>query len=186
MSLFFLIAESFEEHLSAQITGLLLFILAAITDIYDGVLARKYGSVTRLGRFMDPIADKILIAAALIIFVGSPFVAVPAWPVALIIAREFAVTGLRMLAAADGVTLGAEKIGKLKTIVQMVSLHYILLVGIFVNFVQQQFPAGAPYLATAHLGVAICLYSTTAITVYSGLEYLVKNYRYLVTGSETT
>lgn len=178
-----MIAESFEKFIAAQITGFVLFVLASVTDIYDGHLARKYGAVTRLGRLMDPIADKILVAAALITFVNSPFVNVPAWPVALIISREFAVTGLRMLAAAEGVTLGAEAIGKLKTIIQMVSLHYILLVAMFENYVRSGFQAGAPYLGMAHLGVAIGLYATTAITVYSGIEYLVKNYRYLVTES---
>lgn len=135
---------------------------------------------------MDPIADKILIAAALVTFVDSPFVNVPAWPVALIISREFSVTGLRLLAAAEGVTLGAEKIGKLKTIIQMLSLHYILLVAIFVNYVQSGFKDGEPYLRMTHMGVAILLYTMTAITVYSGIEYLVKNYRYLVSGSQQT
>ncbi|MBI4179235.1 CDP-diacylglycerol--glycerol-3-phosphate 3-phosphatidyltransferase [bacterium] len=185
LALCFLAAESYERCLWAQAAGLGIFILASVTDIVDGYLARKYGAITRLGRFMDPIADKILIAAALVVFVDSPFVRVPAWPVALIIAREFSVTGLRLLAAADGVTVGAETIGKLKTIVQMVSLHYILIVALAENAVRLgQAVALAPYMRMAHLGVDICLYTTTAITVYSGIEYLVKNYKHLVTGSE--
>lgn len=179
-----------ERHLSAQILGLGLFLLASLTDIYDGFLARKYGAITRFGRFMDPIADKILVASALIVFVHSPFLKYfpgefPAWPVALIIAREFAVTGLRLLAAAEGVTLSAEKSGKLKTIIQMVGLHYILIVGIFDNAVKQgHFQSIKSYLGEAHLGVAIILYTITAITVYSGIDYLIKNYRYLVSGSQ--
>lgn len=170
--------------MSAQITGLALFFLACLTDIYDGALARKYGAVTRLGRLMDPIADKILVASALIIFVNSPFVKVPAWPVALIIAREFAVTGLRLLAAAEGVTVSAEQSGKMKTVIQMVGLHYILIVAIVENCVRRQFFAmDLVYLGYAHVGVAVCLYTATFVTVYSGIDYLIKNYRYLVTGS---
>ena len=174
----------------SQMTGFVLFLLASLTDIFDGLLARKYGAITRFGRFMDPIADKILVASALIVFVHSPFLKnfkgeFPAWPVALIIARDFAVTGLRLLAAAEGVTLGAETSGKLKTIIQMVSLHYILIVAILDNCLSKglllQF---TPYLREAHLGVAGLLYGMPAVTVYSGIDYLVKNYRYLVTGSQ--
>lgn len=134
---------------------------------------------------MDPIADKILVASALIIFVNSPFVKVPAWPVALIIAREFAVTGLRLLAAAEGVALGAEASGKFKTIIQMVGLHYILIVAIVQHCVQRQMlMAVAPYLKIAHLGVSAFLVVMTVATVYSGIDYLVKNYKYLVTESQ--
>ena len=171
-------------------TGLVLFFLASLTDIYDGHLARKYGAVTRLGRFMDPIADKILVASALIVFVHSPFLKnftgeFSAWPVALIISREFAVTGLRLLAAAEGVTLAAEKSGKYKTVIQMVSLHYILIVAILDNCIRQGMLLRLePYLRPAHVSVAVLLYTITVVTVYSGIDYLVKNYRYLVSGSE--
>jgi len=180
LSLFFLVAEAFETILTAQILGLGLFLLASLTDIFDGILARRYGAVTRLGRLMDPIADKILVASALIIFVNSPFVKVPAWPVALMIAREFAVTGLRLLAGAEGVTLGAEASGKFKTIIQMVGLHYILIVAIVEHCIRDgMLLALAPYMKDAHFGVYIFVFVMTAATVYSGIDYLIKNYRYL-------
>lgn len=185
MALCFLVAEAFEHHLSAQITGLVIFLLASLTDIFDGLLARKYGAITRLGRFMDPIADKILVASAMIIFVNSPFVHVPAWPVALMIAREFAVTGLRLVAMAEGVTFGAEASGKLKTVIQMVGLHYILLVAIVQNAVNKNLFFVSPlYLKYAQIGVYAFIFVMTVATVYSGISYFVKNYRYLVSGSQ--
>lgn len=184
LALLFLIAESFEQSLAAHITGLVIFFLAALTDIFDGWAARKYGAVTRFGRLMDPIADKILVASALIVFVHSPFIRMPAWPVALIIGREFAVTGLRLLAAAESVTLGAEVSGKFKTIMQMVGLHYFLIVAILRHMHGQgHLPAIGPYLDPLRLSVLILMYAVTAITVYSGIDYVVRNYRYLVTGS---
>jgi len=180
-------AEAFERSLAAQVTGLILFFLASLTDIYDGYLARKYAAFSVFGRLMDPIADKILVSAALIIFVNSPFVHVPAWPVALIIAREFAVTGIRMLAAVEGVALGAEPSGKMKTIIQMVGLHYILILAIIQNSAGQgQIPAVQPYLKYGHTGVAIFVCVMTVATLYSGIDYFLKNYRYLVSGSRTS
>lgn len=181
----FLVVEAHEERVFAQVVGLILFLLASLTDIFDGLLARKYGSVTRFGRFMDPIADKVLVSSALIVFVDSSFVHVPAWPVALMISREFAVTGLRLLAAAEGVTIDAEQSGKLKTIIQMVGLHYILIVAIVENLLGSgQASALLPYLGYARMGTSIFLYGMTLITIYSGFVYLVKNYRYLVSGSQ--
>lgn len=180
--------ESWEGSLWAQAVGFLIFFLACMTDIYDGHLARKYGAVSRFGRLMDPIADKVLVASVLIVFVESPFLNVPAWPVALIIAREFAVTGLRLLAAAEGVTISAEAGGKMKTIVQMVCLHLILIIAMFDNAVKQaRMPdAVAAYLRHAHIGSSVLIYLVTFITVYSGFQYLVHNYRYIVESGDKT
>ncbi len=185
LALCFLAAEAFEQQLAAQITGLVIFFLASLTDIFDGWMARRYGAVTQFGLLMDPIADKILVASALIVFVHSPFIRMPAWPVALIIGREFAMTGLRLLASAEGVTLGADWGGKFKTIMQMVGLHYFLIVDILQNpRVQAYLPHLSEYRDPLRLSVLILMYFVTAITVYTGIDYLIRNYRYLVSGSQ--
>ncbi|GAB6098696.1 CDP-diacylglycerol--glycerol-3-phosphate 3-phosphatidyltransferase [Halanaerocella petrolearia] len=100
--------------------ALSVFIIAAITDGLDGYLARKRGLVTNFGKFIDPLADKLLISAALISFVDLGQIS--AWPVMIIIAREFAVTGLRVLAAAEGIVIAASNLGKYKTNAQIFAI----------------------------------------------------------------
>src|SRR5258708_7877471 len=90
------------DNLATRISALIIFIVASITDLYDGKLARKMGQVTTLGIFLDPLADKFLISSAFIAFVQIPEIYVPAWMVVLIIGREFMITGLRALAASKG------------------------------------------------------------------------------------
>jgi len=114
----------------------LLFFLASLTDYFDGYLARKYGIVTTLGKFLDPLADKLIVTAVLIMLASMPCVPdepcvprVPAWVVVVIVGRELAVTGLRGIASGEGVMLGAEELGKYKMIFQMfalvgLTLHY--------------------------------------------------------------
>ena len=110
-----------------RVAALILFILAVITDIYDGRLARSRNIITPLGQLLDPLADKILISAAFISFVGMKEILVPAWMVVIIISREFCIMGLRLLACGKGIILPAEKGGKYKTIVQMGTVIVILL-----------------------------------------------------------
>lgn len=111
-----------------RIFALLLFILAAITDIYDGYFARKYKTITSLGIFLDPLADKLLMSAAFISFVGLKELRIPAWMVILIITREFIITGLRTLAASQNISIPAKKSGKLKTTSQIVTVITLMLV----------------------------------------------------------
>jgi CDP-diacylglycerol--glycerol-3-phosphate 3-phosphatidyltransferase len=106
--------------------GFFLFLLAALTDFADGFVARRLNLITRFGKLMDPLADKVLMAAGLICLLELGARPVPAWAVVLIITREFAVTGLRLLAASHGVVLAAEELGKQKTVWQTVTVLYLL------------------------------------------------------------
>jgi CDP-diacylglycerol--glycerol-3-phosphate 3-phosphatidyltransferase len=105
--------------------ALLIFLVAAATDLLDGYLARRWGQVTTIGTLLDPIADKLLVSAALISLVQIR--AIPAWMVVLIIGREFAVSGLRSIAAAEGYTIAASDLGKTKTISQVAAISSVLL-----------------------------------------------------------
>lgn len=107
--------------------ALLIFILAAVTDWYDGELARRYQMVTDFGKLMDPLADKILTAAALISFVEVAPLAVPAWMVVIVIAREFAVSGMRTLAASQGIILASARSGKHKLASQVIYVTLMLI-----------------------------------------------------------
>ncbi|MBP1968034.1 CDP-diacylglycerol--glycerol-3-phosphate 3-phosphatidyltransferase [Virgibacillus natechei] len=139
----------------------LLFIFAAATDWVDGYYARRYNLVTNLGKFLDPLADKLLVSAALILLVEMGLA--PAWVVILIISREFAVTGIRLVAAGEGIVLAASSMGKLKTVTQIVAVAALLL---------HNFPfsdIGFPF-------ATIMLYVALFFTVYSGCDYFVKNW----------
>lgn len=138
-----------------------IFIIASATDWVDGYIARKYELITNLGKFLDPLADKLLVAAALILLVELNMV--PAWIVIVILSREFAVTGLRLVAAGEGIVLAASNLGKLKTASQMIAIILLLL---------HNFPF-------AYLGFpldTIILYIALILTVFSGFEYFQKNW----------
>src|SRR6202795_2392718 len=110
---------------SNEFLALSIFLIAAATDLLDGYLARRWGQITTVGMLLDPIADKLLISAALISLVQIR--RVPAWMAVLIIGREFAVSGLRSIAAAEGYTIAASDLGKTKTISQVVAISAVLL-----------------------------------------------------------
>jgi CDP-diacylglycerol---glycerol-3-phosphate 3-phosphatidyltransferase len=109
----------------ASFLGGICFVLAGATDFLDGFLARRYRIVSRVGKFLDPLADKLLVSAALIMLI--PLGRVPAWMAFLIIGRELAVTGLRGLAAAEGIILAPDRWGKTKTLLQMAALTALIL-----------------------------------------------------------
>ena len=109
----FFLVFTYTDTVWTRILALLIFIGAGITDLYDGYLARKYNLVTSLGIFLDPLADKLIVTAALIAFVGLREIHVPSWMVVLIVGREFFLTGLRALAATQGKILSADEGGKL-------------------------------------------------------------------------
>jgi CDP-diacylglycerol---glycerol-3-phosphate 3-phosphatidyltransferase len=147
--------------------GLGLFLLAAIMDFFDGYLARRRKEVTRLGTLLDPAADKILISAAFISLVEMNPHVVPAWMVVVIIAREFAVTSLRSFAAAESLVIPAGVSGKIKTIVQIVSIALLIIYDQLGEF---------RHLAPVSLWVALL------VTVYSGIEYFVRFGRLILRG----
>ena len=104
--------------------ALALFIVAAVTDFFDGMIARKYNLVTNFGKFMDPLADKLLVCSALICFVELN--RLPAWMVVIIIGREFIISGLRIVAADNGVVIAASYWGKFKTTFQMIMIGFLI------------------------------------------------------------
>ncbi|QRN86511.1 CDP-diacylglycerol--glycerol-3-phosphate 3-phosphatidyltransferase [Clostridia bacterium] len=112
-------------HLEPNLVAATIFALASFTDFLDGYLARKRNEVTTLGKFLDPLADKLLTMAAFLYLVQAHIL--PAWAIVIILGRETAVTGLRVLAAKDGLVMAASIWGKLKTLTQMVSLIMLLL-----------------------------------------------------------
>src|ERR1043166_8247835 len=105
--------------------GVAIFVAAALTDYFDGKLARSWKQVSKLGKLLDPIADKLLISAALISLVENHLA--PAWAVVIIVGREFAVTGLRSIAATEGVIISASKMGKFKMVAQVVTVALLIL-----------------------------------------------------------
>lgn len=147
--------------------ALILFIVASLTDMLDGKIARKYNMITSFGKFLDPLADKILVAAALVCFVQLGWCS--AWVTALILAREFVVSGVRLVAASSEkkLVIPAGILGKLKTAMTMVAICVILFMWILV-----QFGAISPVTFQVQLISDILMYIAAALTAASGVKYL--------------
>lgn len=172
--MFFFIVDSFYMKL----VGLALFLLAALTDLADGYYARKYGIMTGFGKFMDPLADKILVSSALITFIALKYVS--ALPVILIVGREFGITGLRLLAAYKGVVIPASWGAKCKTFMQMTVVSLIMgYISLMTTLVHFQNPAAAFFEFDYYLYFNILLWLTAVVTVWSGVDYIVK-YFYMI------
>ncbi|MBA4542248.1 CDP-diacylglycerol--glycerol-3-phosphate 3-phosphatidyltransferase [Thermoactinomyces daqus] len=152
-----------------EMIATLIFILAAVTDGLDGYIARKNKMVTNLGKFLDPLADKLLITAALVSLVEMQ--RLDAWIAIVIIGREFAVTALRLIAAAEGYIIAASPLGKLKTIIQIVAIVSLMLNNVPFSTISFPFSLVATWLAVL-------------ITIISGLDYFYKN-RKIVTLTKT-
>jgi len=158
--------------------ALLLFSIAAITDFLDGYLARKHNLITDFGKLMDPLADKVLMASGFVMLCSleSTRTLFPAWIVITILTREFMVTGLRLVASAEGKVLAAEKLGKHKTIWQIITVIYFLV------FLASEDP-GLQWLdylfeikmLSPAIAGKILITITLVLTVWSGLGYLLKN-----------
>jgi CDP-diacylglycerol--glycerol-3-phosphate 3-phosphatidyltransferase len=153
---FFLLAPYFEGY--GNYIAVAIFIVASLTDLLDGKIARKYNLVTNFGKFMDPLADKLLVCSALICLVelGS----LPAWIVIIIIAREFIISGFRLIASDNGVVIAASYWGKFKTTFQMLMV-IVLILNIDLAFFRI-------------LGV-ILIWIATILTVVSLIDYIAKN-----------
>lgn len=141
----------------------LVFIFAAITDWMDGYIARKWNMVSSMGKFLDPLADKLLICSVLIMFVMLAWA--PAWVVIVIVCRELIVTGLRALAIDEGIVLAADKFGKAKTVLQIAAIVPITL----------HFPLFGVDIAPIGLGL---LYAAMIVALYSGCNYCLYFYRH--------
>lgn len=147
-----------------------IFVIASLTDLADGKIARKYNLVTNFGKFADPLADKLLVSAALIALctvgkLGYPLLGM--WATFVIIAREFMVTGIRLVAAAEGKVIAAGMSGKIKTAIQMVTITYILFAELLIY-------AGLPANISSII-VNVLVIASVFMTVYSGTEYLIQN-----------
>ena len=156
---------------TASLLAGLTFFLACLSDFFDGYLARRWGISTTLGKLLDPLADKLIVAAALIMLAGmerSP--AVPAWMTVVIIGREIAVTGLRAVALGQGVVVAAEELGKYKMIFQMFALQGLLLHHRFLG-------------VDFHLAGMYFLWISLVISIWSGIDYHVKVIRQLLHGT---
>ncbi len=152
---FFLLNTSIPNH---QYLAVAIFILASFTDALDGYIARKYNLITNFGKFMDPLADKLLVASALICFVELGLM--PSWIVIVIISREFIISGFRLVASDNGVVIAASYWGKFKTVAQM--LMSILLI------VHIEHPA-------LLILEQILIYVSLILTVVSLVDYIIKN-----------
>jgi CDP-diacylglycerol--glycerol-3-phosphate 3-phosphatidyltransferase len=158
--------------------ALIFFCLAGITDYLDGRIARSRNLITNFGKLMDPLADKIMVCSAFIAFVESTHlnlnatVRVAAWMVVVIVSRELAITGLRLLAASKNIVLAAERYGKHKTISQIVAIISLLVLD-----AMGEWPAGVKGLFTGWLPqfAEVALWVTVVLTAASGLIYLWRN-----------
>ena len=141
-----------------------IFILASLTDLLDGKIARKYNLVTNFGKFMDPLADKLLVCSALIALVDLNRIA--AWIVIIIIAREFIISGFRLVASDNGVVIAASYWGKFKTTFQMIMIILLILNVPFMNIIN-----------------TVLIYISLGLTVISLIDYIAKNYKVFLEGS---
>ena len=160
---FFLLWQNGENR-TFRMIALALFIIASLTDLLDGKIARKYNLVTNFGKFMDPLADKLLVCSALICLIELN--ALPAWMVIVIISREFIISGFRLIASDNGVVIAASYWGKFKTTFQMVSVVLLIL--------------DIPALAFV---TTICVWIALLLTIVSLVDCIYKNHKILTEGS---
>ena len=161
---FFLLADIGLDILG-PVLALIIFIVASLTDMLDGKIARKYNLVTNFGKFMDPLADKLLVCSALICLIELE--KVPSWLVIIIIAREFIISGFRLIAAEHQIVIAASMWGKFKTTFQMVAIILLILDcawGIWIGGVN-----------VIHVLGTVLIYVALVLTVISLIDYLVKN-----------
>jgi CDP-diacylglycerol---glycerol-3-phosphate 3-phosphatidyltransferase len=154
-----------------------LFLLAGLSDYLDGEIARRYGIITKFGKLMDPLVDKVMMAAAFICLV--PLQAVPAWVATIVVARDFLITGLRLLASSEGAILPAEKLGKHKTSWQITTVIFFLAL-----LCAREIRPGAMeetwWQNAWRYGGDALLWITVGLTIYSGLGYLWRHRRLIL------
>lgn len=159
LALLFVLITALFHGWAADLLAGLVFIVAACTDFVDGHIARSRGLITTFGKFMDPLVDKILVTAALVVL--ASMARIPSWVVILILAREFAITGLRTVAVSSGVVIAASPLGKIKTACQMTAIALLLLYTL-------------PFLPNTPVYVLgqILMYAALVLTLLSGWDYL--------------
>jgi len=167
--LFFILFFYFPTKVFSLLASLL-FTLASLTDFLDGYIARRWNLETSLGKFLDPLADKLLVAVALIMLI--PLDRVPSWMVAVIIGREILVTGLRVVAVTEGMVIAASRLGKYKTVLQIVSVICLLI-----HYEYQLNIQSSYFLINFHeMGMGL-LWLAMFVTVWSGIDYFRKFFK---------
>ena len=169
---------------TSTVIALVLFCVASFTDFLDGYVARKYNQVTDFGKFVDPLADKLLVASALILFVEQK--AMAGWMVCVILARELIITSLRVVAANKGVVMAATWTGKVKTCVQIGGIIIIYLHYIIFGAVADGESALYSIFAVRTEGDPVLIvvgWVVTLVTIYSGYDYLKKNWDLIKDGA---
>jgi CDP-diacylglycerol---glycerol-3-phosphate 3-phosphatidyltransferase len=154
------------EHGEKELLASALFIAASITDGIDGYLARKRGQITTIGMLLDPLADKLLIAAAFVTLVQFNPSLVPAWMAVVIIGREFLVSGLRSIAASEGFTIEASNLGKFKMLVQIVSVVAVILAHRW-----REWPVYSYYIFPVYWIALVSIWFMVALSLFSALDY---------------
>lgn len=178
--------------------GYLVFTIATITDYYDGKIARERNLITNFGKLLDPVADKVLVTSAFIMMMTLPSapapgvfpnptvksLIIPGWTIVAILAREFVVTGVRLLAASDGIVIAADKYGKTKTVIQLVFIFVFLFLAGAEHFVVEYAPG---YAAMYRVGLEYtsmwAMVFVALYTVYSGLRFMIANWGRLQLGN---
>lgn len=155
-------------HGEQELIASALFIAASVTDGVDGYLARRRGQVTTLGMLLDPLADKLMVATAFILLVAYNPRVMPPWIAVLVIGREFLVTGLRSIASSEGFTIEASEIGKLKTVIQIVSVVAAIL-----NHRWDVWDFGGPFIVGVHLIAVTAIYWMAIVSIISAVDYFV-------------
>jgi CDP-diacylglycerol--glycerol-3-phosphate 3-phosphatidyltransferase len=179
LTVLFVVALSSSWHY-ARTAALVIFIVAGLSDFVDGEIARRYGIVTNFGKLMDPLVDKIMVAAAFISLV--PLKAVPAWAATAVVARDFLITGLRLMASAQGRILPAESLGKQKTSWQIVTIVFFLAL---LSSAELHYADENAIWWTSAWDEAgpVLVWITVALTIYSGVGYAWRN-RDLITTNQ--
>lgn len=171
LTVLFVVALNSSWHY-ARTAALAIFLIAGLTDFVDGEIARRYGMITNFGKLMDPLVDKIMVAAAFISLV--PLKAVPAWAATTVVARDFLITGLRLMATAKGRILPAESLGKQKTSWQMITIIFFLALLSIVELRYANETSTWWARAWSEAG-PVLVWITVALTVYSGLGFTWRN-----------
>ncbi|GMV98928.1 MAG: putative CDP-diacylglycerol--glycerol-3-phosphate 3-phosphatidyl-transferase 2 [Candidatus Hydrogenedentota bacterium] len=181
----FVAVMSFHNYVCFAV-GYVLFVVAVITDYYDGKIARDRNQVTNFGKLIDPLADKILMSAAFLMAMDISPLRIPAWTVVAILAREFLVTGIRTLAVTEGVVIPAEGHGKIKTAAQMTYILLFIPLAVVSHVLQGQgLDVAARYDSVVAVTSLWCAVGVALYTVYSGIHYLVNNWRVLHLGAQS-
>jgi CDP-diacylglycerol--glycerol-3-phosphate 3-phosphatidyltransferase len=155
------------EAIWAQVCAAAVFSIACVTDYLDGDIARKRNLVTNFGKFADPIADKLLVMSAYVVLVGQS--RMPAWVCIAFLAREFTVSGFRLVAAGGGKIMAAGKLGKIKTFTQMIAVILLILFA----------PASAAIDSFGVIAANVMMYVALVMTIWSGADYIVRNRQFI-------